>query len=106
MIDMTPTMQTRVTEILRIRYPFLQGAMAWITGWEIAAAVSNAGGLGTIASAVLKPEEIAEEIRQVKQATDRPFAVNIPIRLAGSKEAIEVAIAEKVPVVVTSTGDP
>ena len=80
--------------------------MAWITGWEIAAAVSNAGGLGTIASAILKPEEIIDEIRQIKQATDRPFAINIPIRLAGSKEAIEVAIAEEVPVVVTSTGDP
>ena len=106
MIDMPYTIQTRVTEILGIQYPFLQGAMAWITGWEIAAAVSNAGGLGTIASAILKPEEIVDEIKQTKEATDRPFAVNIPIRLAGSEEAIEVAIAEKVPVVVTSTGDP
>lgn len=106
MIDMTYTIQTRVTKLLGIQYPFLQGAMAWITGWEIAAAVSNAGGLGTIASAVLKPEEIVDEIRQIKRATDRPFAINIPIRLAGSKEAIEMAIAEEIPVVVTSAGDP
>ena len=105
-MDMAYGIQTRITKLLGIQYPFLQGAMAWITGWEIAAAVSNAGGLGTIASAILKPEEIVEEIRQTRKATDRPFAVNIPIRLAGSKEAIEVAIAEKVPVVVTSTGDP
>jgi enoyl-[acyl-carrier protein] reductase II len=103
---MAYTIQTRITKLLEIQYPFLQGAMAWITGWEIAAAVSNAGGLGTIASAILKPEEITDEIRQIKQATNRPFAINIPIRLAGSKEAIDVAIAEKVPVVVTSTGDP
>jgi enoyl-[acyl-carrier protein] reductase II len=106
LIDMTYTIQTRFTKLIGIQYPFLQGAMAWITGWEIAAAVSNAGSLGTIASAILKLEEIVDEIRQIKQATDRPFAINIPIRLAGSKEAIEVAIAEKVPVVVTSTGDP
>lgn len=105
-MNMTGAIHTRVTKLLGIQYPFLQGAMAWITGWEIAAAVSNAGGLGTIASAILKPEEIVEEIRRTKQATDRPFAVNIPIRLAGSGEAVEAAISEKVPVVVTSTGDP
>ncbi|MBN1848526.1 MAG: nitronate monooxygenase [Deltaproteobacteria bacterium] len=105
-MEMVHTIQTRITKCLGIRYPFFQGAMAWITGWEIAAAVSNAGGLGTIASAILKPDEIVDEIRQIKQATTNPFAVNIPIRLTGSKEAVEVAIAEKVPVVVTSTGDP
>ena len=100
------TMETRITKLLGIRYPFLQGAMAWITGWEIAAAVSNAGGLGTIAAATMKPEELVDEIQKMRMATEKPFAVNIPIRLPSSKDAIEVAIAEKVPVVVTSAGDP
>ena len=80
--------------------------MAWITGWEIAAAVSNAGGLGTIAAATMKPEELVDDIKKVKMTTEGPFAVNIPIRLNSSKEAIDIAIAEKVPIVVTSAGDP
>ena len=99
-------MKTRITKLLGIRYPFIQGAMAWITGWEIASAVSNAGGLGTIAAATMKPEELVDEIRQMRMAANGPFAVNIPIRLPTSKDAIEIAIAEKVPVVVTSAGDP
>ena len=103
---MEHTIQTRVTRLLGIRYPFLQGAMAWITGWEIAAAVSNAGGLGTIAAATMRPDELAGQIQKLKVTTGRTFAVNIPIRLPGSKDAIEVVISEKVPVVVTSAGDP
>lgn len=99
-------METRITKLLGIRYPFLQGAMAWITGWEIAAAVSNAGGLGTIASATMKPEELIEQIHKVRTATEAPFAVNIPIRLPTSKDAVEVAIFEKVPIVVLAAGDP
>jgi enoyl-[acyl-carrier protein] reductase II len=80
--------------------------MAWITGWEIAGAVSNAGGLGTLAAATMRPDELAGEIQKLRMATERTFAVNIPIRLSGSRDAIEVAIGEKVPVVVTSAGDP
>ena len=99
-------METRITRLLGIRYPFLQGAMAWITGWEIAAAVSNAGGLGTIASATMNPDELTEEIQKVRKATEAPFAVNIPIRLPTSKDAVEVAISEKVPIVVLAAGDP
>lgn len=99
-------METRITRLLGIKYPFLQGAMAWITGWEIAAAVSNAGGLGTIASATMKPDELTEAIRKVRSATKAPFAVNIPIRLPTSKDSIEIAISEKVPVVVLAAGDP
>jgi len=99
-------METRITKLLGIQYPFIQGAMAWITGWEIASAVSNAGGLGTIAAATMKPEELGHEIQKMRMATKGPFAINIPIRLPSSKEAVEIAIAEKVPVVVTSAGDP
>lgn len=105
-ITMSHTIETRITRLLGIRYPFLQGAMAWITGWEIASAVSSAGGLGTIAAATMKPEELLQEIQKVRMATESPFAVNIPIRLPSSRDAIEIALAEKVPVVVTSAGDP
>ena len=103
---MSHTIKTRITRLLGIRYPFLQGAMAWITGWEIASAVSNAGGLGTIAAATMQPEELIEEIQKTRMVTERPFAVNIPLRLPSSRDAIEIVLAEKVPVVVTSAGDP
>ena len=98
--------KTRITELLGIRYPLLQGGMAWITGWEMAAAVSNAGGLGTIASATMEPEELMSNIAQVREATVNPFAVNIPLRLPSSKKAMEIALQEEVPVIVSSAGDP
>ena len=99
-------LKTRITEILGIRHPILQGGMAWITGWEMAAAVSGAGGLGTIAAATMEPQELAESIRRIREATDRPFAVNIPLRLPTAKRAVEIAVAEQVPVIVSSAGDP
>ncbi|MBW1785913.1 MAG: nitronate monooxygenase [Deltaproteobacteria bacterium] len=99
-------METRITQLLGIRYPILQGAMAWITGWEIASAVSNAGGLGTIASATMEPDQLVDGIRRTRASTHAPFAVNIPIRLPSSEAAVEVAIAEKVPIVVLAAGDP
>ena len=98
--------ETRITELLGIRYPLLQGGMAWITGWEMAAAVSNAGGLGTIASATMEPEELMSNIAQAREATVNPFAVNIPLRLPSSKKAMEIALQEEVPVIVSSAGDP
>jgi enoyl-[acyl-carrier protein] reductase II len=98
--------KTRITELLGIRYPLLQGGMAWITGWEMAAAVSNAGGLGTIASATMEPEELIHNIDQIREHTSNPFAVNIPLRLPSSKKAMEIALQEQVPVIVSSAGDP
>lgn len=98
--------KTRITELLGIRCPLLQGGMAWITGWEMAAAVSNAGGLGTIASATMEPEELMSNIAQAREATVNPFAVNIPLRLPSSKKAMEIALQEEVPVIVSSAGDP
>lgn len=97
---------TRVSHILGIRYPILLGGMAWITGWQMAAAVSEAGGLGTIAAATMEPEELVENIAKIRQSTSNPFAVNIPLRLPSSKKAIEIAIQEEVPVIVSSAGDP
>lgn len=98
--------KTRITDILGIKYPILQGGMAWISGWEMAAAVSEAGGLGTIAAAVMEPEELIDHIHKVREATSRPFAVNIPLRLPSSQRAAEIALEEDVPVVVFSAGDP
>ena len=99
-------LKTRITEILGIRYPILQGGMAWITGWEMAAAVCEAGGLGTIAAATMEPQELIENIRRIRKVTEKPFAVNIPLRLFTAKKAVEIAIEEQVPVIVSSAGDP
>jgi enoyl-[acyl-carrier protein] reductase II len=99
-------LKTRITEILGIRHPILQGGMAWISGWEMAAAVSEAGGLGTIAAATMEPHELIENIRAIRKATDNPFAVNIPLRLPTARKAVEIAIDEQVPVIVSSAGDP
>lgn len=99
-------LKTRFNDLLRIKHPILQGAMAWISGWEMVVAVSKAGGLGTIASATMEPEELIEHISKVREETSNPFAVNIPLRLPSSKKAAQIAMSEEVPVVVSSAGDP
>ena len=99
-------LKTRITEMLGIRHPIFLGGMAWITGWEMAAAVSEAGGLGTLAAATMEPKELIEKIQKIRKATDRPFAVNIPLRLPTAGKAMEIAAKEQVPVVVFSAGDP
>jgi len=99
-------LKTRVNKVLGIEYPILQGAMAWITGWETAAAVCEAGGLGTIAAATMKPDELVEHIHKTREATKRPFAVNIPLRLGTAQKALDIAMDERVPVIVFSAGDP
>jgi enoyl-[acyl-carrier protein] reductase II len=99
-------LKTRITEILGIRHPILQGGMAWITGWEMAAAVCEAGGLGTIAAATMEPQELIESIRRIRKVTERPFAINIPLRLPTAQRAVEIAVEEQVPVIVSSAGDP
>lgn len=98
--------RTRITDLLRIQYPILQGAMAWITGAEMAAAVCEAGGLGTLAAATLQPDELRNTLDRLRERTSRPFAVNIPLRLPTAVGALEVALSEEVPIVVCSAGDP
>jgi NAD(P)H-dependent flavin oxidoreductase YrpB (nitropropane dioxygenase family) len=80
--------------------------MAWITGAEMAGAVCEAGGLGTIAAATFQPKELRKEISRLRRITLKPFAVNIPLRLASAKEAINVVFEEEVPIIVFSAGDP
>jgi enoyl-[acyl-carrier protein] reductase II len=99
-------LKTRITEILGIRHPILQGGMAWITGWQMAAAVCEAGGLGTIAAATMEPQELIESIKKIREVTNRPFAINIPLRLPTARRAVEIAVGEQVPVIVSSAGDP
>lgn len=99
-------MQNRITELFKIEYPIIQAGMIWCSGWELASAVSNAGGLGIIGSGSMYPAVLKEQIQKCKQATDKPFAVNIPLIYPNIDEHIEIIIAEKVPIVFSSAGNP
>ncbi|MEY3599175.1 MAG: hypothetical protein RL521_1597 [Bacteroidota bacterium] len=96
----------KLTEILGIDFPIIQGGMIWCSGWELAAAVSNAGGLGTIGAGSMYPDVLREQIRKCKAATTRPFAVNLPLIYPQVAEHIQIIIEEEVPVVITSAGNP
>ena len=99
-------MNNRITELFGIKYPIISGGMVWCSGWELAAAVSNAGGLGLIGAGSMYPDILREHIRKCRKATDKPFGVNIPLISKYSEAIIEVVIEEKVPVVFTSAGNP
>jgi len=99
-------MKTRITELFGIQYPIIQGGMIWASGWRLAAAVSNAGGLGLLGAGSMHPETLTEHIRKCKAATDKPFGVNIPIMYPEMDKAIEVILREGVKVVFTSAGNP
>jgi enoyl-[acyl-carrier protein] reductase II len=99
-------LRTRLCEILGIEYPILQGGMAWIADDQLAAAVSNAGGLGIIAGGSRSAEELRQEIRKCKELTDKPFGVNVMLMMPNAEEIIQVCLDEKVPVVTTGAGNP
>lgn len=99
-------METRVSKLLGIKYPVIQGGMAWVAEHNLAAAVSNAGGLGIIAAGGAPTEVVRQEIRQVKEMTNRPFGVNIMLMNPNAKELAEMLVEEKVPVVTTGAGSP
>ncbi len=96
----------KLTEILGIQYPIIQGGMIWCSGWELAAAVSNAGGLGTIGAGSMYPEVLRDQIRKCKLATSHPFAVNLPLIYPQVSDHIQIILEEEVPVVITSAGNP
>ena len=96
----------RITELFGIRYPLIQAGMIWCSGWELASAVSNAGGLGIIGSGSMYPEILDEQIRKCQQATNQPFAVNLPMLYPDIEKHIETIIKHKVPIVFTSAGNP
>jgi len=99
-------MKTRITELLGIEYPIIQGGMAWIANGDLAAAVSTAGGLGTIGAGSAPAEWVRGQIRKVKELTDKPFAVNIMLLSPHAKDVVDVVIEERVPIVTTGAGNP
>ena len=96
----------RVTRLLNIRYPILQGGMAWVADADLAAAVSNAGGLGIIAAASMPAELLEQQIIKIKTLTDKPFGVNIMLMSETADDAIEIAVKYRVPVATTGAGKP
>ena len=99
-------MKNRITELFGIDYPLIQAGMIWCSGWELASAVSNAGGLGIIGSGSMYPEILEEHVQKCKAATDRPFAVNLPMLYPDIDKHIETIIKYEVPIVFTSAGNP
>jgi enoyl-[acyl-carrier protein] reductase II len=96
----------RITELFKINLPIVQAGMIWCSGWELASAVSNAGGLGLIGSGSMNAEILKIHITKCKNATDKPFGVNIPLLFQHSESFINMVIEEKVPIVFTSAGSP
>lgn len=99
-------MKTRVTELLGIEYPIIQGGMAWVAEYHLAAAVSNAGGLGIIGAASAPAEVVREQIRKTKELTDKPFGVNVMLMNPNADEVAKVIVEEGVKVVTTGAGNP
>lgn len=96
----------RICQLFDIQYPLVQAGMIWCSGWELAAAVSNAGGLGIIGSGSMYPEILEEQVIKCKQATNKPFAVNLPMLYPDIDKHIQTIIKHKVPIVFTSAGNP
>ena len=99
-------MKTEVTELLGIEYPIIQGGMAWVAEYHLAAAVSAAGGLGLIGAASAPADWVRQQVREVKKLTDKPFGVNIMLMSPYADEIAQVIVEEKVPVVTTGAGNP
>lgn len=96
----------RITRLFGIQYPIIQAGMIWASGWRLASAVSNAGGLGLIGAGSMYPEVLLEHIQKCKQATDKPFGVNLPLLYPDIDKHIQHIIDEQVPIVFTSAGNP
>ena len=99
-------MKNRITSLFNIELPIIQAGMIWCSGWELASAVSNSGGLGIIGSGSMYPEILDQQIANCKNATDKPFAVNLPMLYPDIEKHIETIIKHKVPIVFTSAGNP
>src|SRR5882757_7025790 len=99
-------MNNRITQLFNIQYPIIQAGMVWASGWKLAAAVSNAGGLGLVGSGSMYPDVLREHIRKCKAATSLPFGVNVPLLYADIDKHISIVIEEKVKIVFTSAGNP
>lgn len=98
--------QNRICSLLGIKYPIIQGGMIWCSGWKLASAVSNAGGLGLIGAGSMHPDTLREHIKKCKSATNNTFGVNVPLMYPQIEEIMGIIIEEKVPVIFTSAGNP
>lgn len=98
--------ENRLIRLLGIKYPIVQGGMIWHSGWRLASAVSNCGGLGLIGAGSMYPDVLREHIQKCKQATDKPFGVNIPMLYPNLDEILEIVLQEGVKIVFTSAGNP
>lgn len=96
----------RITQLFDIKYPIIQAGMIWASGWRLAAAVSNAGGLGLIGAGSMYPEVLKEHLQKCKAATDKPFGVNLPLLYPDIDQHIKHIIEARVPIVFTSAGNP
>lgn len=99
-------MKTRITKLFNIQFPIIQAGMVWASGWKLASAVSNAGGLGIIGAGSMHPPTLKEHIQKCKKATDKPFGVNVPMLYPELEALFQIIIQEKVPIVFTSAGNP
>jgi len=99
-------MQNRITELFGIKYPVISGGMVWCSGWRLASAVSNAGGLGLIGAGSMYPDILREHIRKCQAATDKPFGVNVPLMYPDIETIMDIIISEGVRIVFTSAGNP
>lgn len=98
--------QNRICSLFGIKYPIIQAGMVWCSGWKLASAVSNAGGLGLIGAGSMHPDTLREHIKKCKSATKNPFGVNVPLMYPQIEEIMGIIMEEKVPVVFTSAGNP
>ena len=99
-------MSNRITSLFGIKYPIISGGMVWCSGWRLASAVSNAGGLGLIGSGSMHPETLREHIQKCKVATDKPFGVNVPLMYPEIEAIMNIIVSEGVKIVFTSAGNP
>jgi enoyl-[acyl-carrier protein] reductase II len=99
-------MKTKITELFGIKYPVIQAGMIWCSGWKLASAVSNAGGLGLIGAGSMYPDVFEEHIRKMKAATSKPWGVNLPLLYPQMDEIVKIVLREKVKIVFTSAGNP
>ena len=99
-------MKNKITELFKIKHPIIQGGMIWVSGWRLASAVSNAGGLGLIGAGSMYPDVLKEHIQKCKKATDKPFGVNVPMLYPDIEKVMDIIVEEGVKIVFTSAGNP
>ena len=95
-----------IKNLFNIKYPIVQGGMVWVSGWKLASAVSNAGGLGLIGAGSMYPDVLREHIKKCKKATDNPFGVNVPMLYPQVDKLMDIIVEEDVKIVFTSAGNP